>query len=187
MREQHAAATSRMPDKRIGERDHGRRPSVSNSRPSSSGPRKLPSANGRMYQPTSVRRDAVELGQHQRVGEEDRVVEERLRRHQRRGRPGALRGSVGTERRRHPAAGCGRGCAAANAAPSATGGSRRRRARKRASIPATTASASVSRPWITSQRGLSGIHIRRRTRRAPSAAPMTKASRQPRSGSNRRG
>ena len=36
-----------------------------------------------MYQPTSIGRDAVEIGQDQRVGEEDGVVEEGLRGHQR--------------------------------------------------------------------------------------------------------
>ena len=36
-----------------------------------------------MYQPTAPGLDRVEFRQHERVGEEDRVVEERLRRHQR--------------------------------------------------------------------------------------------------------
>ena len=50
-------------------------------------------------------------------------------------------------------------------------------------MPLTIASASAARPWVMSQRGLSGIHSRIRRIASPSAAPMKKAIRQPVSGS----
>ena len=49
-------------------------------------------------------------------------------------------------------------------------------------MPSTIASASAARPWVMSQRGLSGIHIRISRITSPSAAPMKKAIRQPVSG-----
>src|SRR5215467_1523269 len=57
-----------------------RRPTASNSRPRKRGPRKLPAAKGKMYQPTWS--DLMPCGEHQRVSEENCVIEERLRRHQ---------------------------------------------------------------------------------------------------------
>ena len=137
----------------------GRRPSTSNSRPSSSGPRKLPAANGRMYQPTWLGRDAVEIGQHQRVGEEDRVVEERLRGHQR--EPDQRAPRDGDEQRvRHLApAACARARAAAPAAVRLPAACVPRASTLR-SMPATTRSASAARPCVISQRGLSGSHSR---------------------------
>ena len=47
------------------------------------GPSTLPAAKGRMYQPTASGRHGVEVGEDERVGEEDGVVEEGLRGHQR--------------------------------------------------------------------------------------------------------
>ena len=56
------------------------------------------------------------------------------------------------------------------AALSATGGEIVARvARTAVSIPATTASPSASRPWIASQRGLSGIHMRMKKTTRPSS------------------
>jgi hypothetical protein len=54
---------------------------VSKSRPSTTGPRKLPAAKGRIYQPTSLF-NAIKLCEDQSIGEKDRVIEERLRGHQ---------------------------------------------------------------------------------------------------------
>ncbi len=56
-----------------------------------------------------------------------------------------------------------------------------------ASMPATTASASDERPWITSQRGLSGIHSRMKKMTMLRAAPIRNAARQPRSPPNTAG
>src|SRR4051794_10085094 len=47
-----AVMISRPPDRMYVSEIIGLRPTVSNSRPSSSGPRKFPAAKGRMYQPT---------------------------------------------------------------------------------------------------------------------------------------
>ena len=48
------------------------------------------------------------------------------------------------------------------------------------SIPATISSASFSRPWMNSQRGLSGTFLRTNSTPNPMIAPSTKDSRQPR-------
>ena len=56
-------------------------------------------------------------------------------------------------------------------------------ARSRCSMPATTASASAARPWVISQRGLSGSHSRMKNTMPASSAPIRNAARQPCSGS----
>ena len=56
---------------------------VSKKCPSASGPSRFPTANAIRYSGVVLGRDPVELAQHQRGGEEDRVVEERLRDHHR--------------------------------------------------------------------------------------------------------
>ena len=58
------------------------RPSVSNSLPSRSGPREISRRERQNVPADAVGRHAVEIGQDQRVGEEDGIVEECLRRHQ---------------------------------------------------------------------------------------------------------
>ena len=129
--------------------------------------------------------DAVEVGQHQRVGEEDRVVEEGLRGHQREADERALalvakqrardlgqrrerRACEPHARQRCPVDGRARGVEA--------GLDHRRRSPP---LPAT-------RPCVISQRGDSGIHIRMTKMMRPSTAPIRKASRQPRSGLDHR-
>ena len=54
-------------------------------------------------------------------------------------------------------------------------------------MPATTRSASATRPCVISQRGLSGSHIRMKKITSARLAPIRKASRQPNSGSITRG
>ena len=67
---------------------------------------------------------------------------------------------------------------------SASGSSSPVSSRTCSSISPTICSASSSRPWMNSQRGLSGTL--RRTSRIPTprVAPMMKASRQPKSAAN---
>ena len=64
-----------------------------------------------------IGRRAVEIGQDQRVGEEDGVVEEGLCRHQGEPDHGALGGRSRTTRGRLRQGACGRACAAERAAP----------------------------------------------------------------------
>ncbi|GJE71436.1 hypothetical protein CHKEEEPN_2982 [Methylorubrum podarium] len=54
---------------------------------------------------------------------------------------------------------------------------------KRFSMPVTTRSASAAYPWVTSQRGLSGIQVRRSRMTRPMPPPTKKAMRQPQAGS----
>ena len=75
-----------------------RRPMVSKRRPSRTGPRKLPTANGSRYS-RRVARHVVEVGQDERVGEEDGVVQKRLRHHS--VRPSTVRRRCCGDRRDH--------------------------------------------------------------------------------------
>ena len=61
----------------------GLRPTLSKSGASMSGPQQVADREGEPVERHLVGADAVELDEHQPVGEVDRVVEERLRDHQR--------------------------------------------------------------------------------------------------------
>ena len=61
----------------------GRRPTVSKSRDEHDGPEEVAHRERQEIEPDVVRAHAVETAQDERVGEEDRVVRERLRRHER--------------------------------------------------------------------------------------------------------
>jgi hypothetical protein len=67
-----------------------RRPTVSNSRPRRSGPTEIAEREREEVEADALARHAVERAEDERIGEEERVVEERLRHHQREAQQGAL-------------------------------------------------------------------------------------------------
>ena len=161
----------------------GLRPTVSNSRPSSSGPEEVADRERDDVAAARCRRvDVVERRQHQRVGEEDGVVEERLADEQREADDGAAAGSapnivlaISMKPRSSRSRDLDR------LAFGAAGSSRRRSTPRPAPrCRATSSSASSSRPWMISQRGLSGT-VRRTSRidrgRAPRRGRTRAASR----------
>jgi hypothetical protein len=74
-------AASKTPDVKYVKLIIGLRPIVSNRRPSRTGPAKFPNARAICTNRPDLT-DAIEVGQDQRVGEKDRVVEECLCGHQ---------------------------------------------------------------------------------------------------------
>ena len=81
--EQVAHAGKQQTGDRIGDGDHRTAPDGVEQPPEKHRPEKV-SGGERQQVPTDmIGADAVEIGQHQRVGEEDGVVEEGLCRHQR--------------------------------------------------------------------------------------------------------
>ena len=159
---------------------------VSNSRPRKTGPEEISGRERQDVPADLVGADAVEVGQDQRIGEEDRIVEECLRRHQAQAHQGAR--ALGAEQRVGDLA---ERREAARGEPDARQLSHRpsdvRAPGTLASIRATIASASSTRPWVISQRGDSGSHIRMKKMMSPSTAPMKKAMRQPISGAKQCG
>ena len=121
-----------------------------------------------------IRRRLIEVGQDQRIGEEDRVIEKCLRRHQAQTHQRAL--AIGHEQ---SARDFGKRRVVAHAQPDFWLRPQVSWRRNCASIPRTTSSAACGKPCVTSQRGLSGIQSRITRITSPIVAPIRKASRQP--------
>ena len=157
------------------------RPIVSNRRPSSDRPEHVAGGERQNIPADLLGRDVVEVGQDQRVGEEDGVVEEGLRGHQQKPDQCAL--AIDLEQRAGDLAraGCGRACAAARAAVRAC--SRSRRAKNALRCRARPRRLRLTKPWVISQRGLSGIQRLMTRMKSPIVVPIRKAKRQPRAGS----
>ena len=154
----------------IGERDH-RAPSQRIEQPAEQQRSEKIAGRKRQNVPADlVRGDAEEIGQHQREGEEDRVVEERLRCHQRQAdqRTGAIRCE---QRVRHLAK---RGMIAhpeLDPWPWLLRLVLRTPRHRPLDFVHDPRAPPPGLPWIISQRGLSGIHIRITNTTRPRAAP----------------
>ena len=164
----------------VGGRDHRPPPDGVEQPADGERPEEIAGGEGHDVEADVLGRHVVEGGEHERVGEEDRVVEERLRDHEAEPEQRAPRdrGRRACGRRRRCDV-CGRTWmrhrALAAAAATAILSSRM----TVASIWRTIASASSARPWMSSQRGLSGKRRRMKRIEKPSTAPRPNAKRQP--------
>jgi hypothetical protein len=68
--------------KRIRQRDHWPAPPCVKQAPDQQWSEKVADGEGHDVEADAIGADAVEFGEHQGVGEKDRIVEERLRHHQ---------------------------------------------------------------------------------------------------------
>ncbi len=164
----------------VGQRDQagGGRP-WSNSGPSRSGAQHVAERERERCRAPPDDRRRHEAREHQRVAEEDRVVEEGLRQHQRQGHAAA--DAVAAQQhlqhlahRGHGAAGARSDCRQRRQAAAARA-ARRPRPRWRPMIR----SGLLAPPWRSSQRGLSGTWRRTSTMPTASSAPIAKPTRQP--------
>ena len=132
--------------------------------------------------------DAVEVGQHQRIGEEDRVVEERLRRHQAQADERALRARRETACSATSRSGVERRDAQPDRGQRPGREAHDRGARNsRLDVVDASRSPRRARPCVISQRGDSGSHSRMKKMTRPSAAPIRKASAPAQVGRQQRG
>ena len=90
-REQIARQRQQHAGDAIGQRDHHPAPQRVEQPAEQQRPEEIAGRERQDVPADLVGRDAEEIGQHQRIGEEDRVVEERLRGHQRQPDQRALR------------------------------------------------------------------------------------------------
>ena len=185
-RVEHALAEQQPDDRqqhprdRVGERDHLLAPDRVEQRPQDQRPEKIAERERQHVPADRLRRHAIEPAEHQRVGEEDRVVEKRLRRHQHQSEHRALADNRAGSRRS-----CARSACALPAAIRMRG-----HASRSLSISAVLDDAALDtgeyRVGIrrggraaSASAGSPGIHRRSTRMPRPSTAPIPNAARHP--------